>query len=295
MKREIGLYPIADPRVSTDEKFRLIKEVGFDYVAASNVKQLQDDSEGGFMQSVKKYGLPIDNVHLTGSKTNLVWFEGEEGDAIIDRYCREMEIAVNAGVPLGIVHVTWGFQTPPFGELGLSRFGRLVRHAEKVGFTIGFENSVCLTHLRGVIGRYDSPNVRYCFDSGHHNEFCRDVDILSEFGHLLAVTHINDNDGVHDHHVIPFDGNADFTKSVKGLKNMKRLTFEVSGFRAKEVPGSAEEIRRENFDNMPFSKDPRLLEVHDGGYSFYPAFTYAEYLDRLMTSARRLEKMIDEA
>lgn len=295
MKREIGLYPIGDSRISLDEKLRLIKEAGFEYVAASKVKQLEDTAEGGFMQGVKKYGLPIDNVHLTGKDTNLVWYEGEDGDAVIDRYCREMEIAARAGVTLGIVHVTWGFSIPPFGELGLSRFERLVKHAEKVGFTVAFENSVCLTHLRGVIENYRSPNVRYCFDSGHHNEFCRETDLLSEFGHLLSVTHINDNDGVHDHHVIPFDGNADFTKHLKGLKSMQRLTFEVSGFRKKECTGSAADIRRDNFDSMAFSNDPRLLDVRDGGYSFYPALSYSEYLDRLMASAQRLCHMIDEA
>jgi len=293
--RELGLYPIADPSTPTAEKFRLIKEAGFDYVAASKVSQLTDSADGGFLDCAKREHLPIDNVHLTGSSTNLVWFEGKDGDDIIDRYCSEMDVAVKAGVPLGIVHVTWGFTVPPFNDIGLKRFDRLVKHAEKVGFVIAFENSVCLTHLYGVVDRFDSPNVRFCFDSGHHNEFCPDSDVLYKYNHLLAVTHINDNDGVHDHHVIPFDGNANFAKSAKGLKRIERLTFEVSGFRSKECKGSAEEIFNENFANMSFANNKRLLDVYDGGYKFYPALSYAEYLDRLMLSARKLSAMIDEA
>jgi len=293
--REIGLYPIAKPSVSTAEKFRLIREAGFDYVAASKVSQLTDCADGGFLDCAEREKLPIDNVHLTGSNTNLVWFEGKDGDDIIDRYCSEMDIAVKAGVPLGIVHVTWGFTTPPFNDIGLRRFDRLVKHAEKVGFVIAFENSVCLTHLRGVVDRFDSPCVRFCFDSGHHNEFCPDSDVLYEYNDLLAVTHINDNDGVHDHHVIPFDGTADFAKSAKGLKKIKRLTFEVSGFRAKECKGTAEEIFNDNFASMSFSRDKNLLEVHNGGYSFYPGLSYAEYLERLMNAAKKLSSMIDEA
>lgn len=293
--RELGLYPIAKPGTSTAEKFSLIKQAGFDYVAASKISQLTDSADGGFLDCAKREKLPIDNVHLTGKDTNLVWFPDKAGDDIIDRYASEMEIAVKAGVPMGIVHVTWGFTTPPFNDIGLKRFERLIKHAEKVGFVICFENSVCLTHLRGVIDNFDSPSVRFCFDTGHHNEFCPDSSVLYDYNSILCATHIDDNDGTHDHHVIPFDGNAKFENSAKGLKKMQRLTFEVSGFRAKECEGTAEEIFNANFANMNFAHDEKLLEVHNGGYSFYPGLSYAEYLDRLMTAAKKLERMIELA
>ncbi len=290
--RELGLYPTGQTPIPISEKLHIIKKIGFDYIAASRISQLEDTSSEGFVRSAEKEGLPIDNVHLTGSKTSLIWYEGEEGDAIVERYKREMDIAVAASVPLGVIHVTWGTKIPPFNRLGMERLGRIIEHAEKIGFTIGFENSVSLEHYEAVFKEYASPSVKFTFDTGHWNEFCVDEDIYDRYGHLMRITHIEDNDGTRDLHLIPFDGCTDFGKIARSMKCMQRLTFETSGTKVRELRMTESEIR-ESMKRVKILNDPSLCRVFDGGVVFYENLDYAQYTERLYESALKVRDMVE--
>lgn len=292
--KQLGLYPVKHETLSISEKIHIIAETGFDFIAASNIKQLTDTAPDGFLASAEREGLPIDNVHLSGSGTSKIWYEGSEGDEIVERYKKEMEIAVAAGVPLGVIHVTWGTKMPPFNQLGMDRLARIVEHAEKVGFTIGFENSVSLEHFEAALDTFKSPNVTFTFDSGHWNEFCADSEIYDKYNSLMMVTHIDDNDGIRDLHIIPFDGCTDFAKIAHSYKRMDRLTFEVSGKLIKEYDLTAEEIR-ESMKRVNIINDESLVRIYDGGIAFYENLSYAEYIERLFISAKKLRDMIEAA
>ena len=160
----LGLYRVKTDRYPIGEILHLIKKTGFDYIAASSPAQLTDDAPDGFMQTAKRLNLPIDNVHLTGSRTSTIWYPGSEGDEIVERYCHEIDLSLNAGVKQGVVHVTWGLETPPLNDLGIERLKRIIAHAEKTGFVIGFENSVSLPHYEAVFDHIQSNAVRFTFD-----------------------------------------------------------------------------------------------------------------------------------
>lgn len=292
--RQLGLYPVKHESLSMREKLHLIRRAGFDYVCAGSIHQLLEEGSEGLRACAAREGLPIDNVHLTGADTNLVWEEGEKGQAIIDRYQWEMEQAVKAGVPMGVVHVTWGFTKPALTQIGLKRFQALVAHAERVGFTIAFENSVSLAHFEAVLDQNQSPNARFCFDSGHFNEFCADSDIYERYQARMCVTHLDDNDGVRDLHIIPFDGCADFAKIAPALRKMERLTFEVSGALRKTCALTREELLP-GMRRLAIFHDAELSHIADKEYAFYQNMSYEAYLDRLMSAARKLRAMIETA
>ncbi len=292
--RELGLYPVGQEKISIAEKLHIIKETGFDYIAASRIAQLEDTAPEGFVRSAEKEGLPIDNVHLTGSKTSLIWYEGEDGDEIVERYKREMDIAVAADVPLGVIHVTWGTKMPPFNRLGMERLGKIIEHAEKIGFTIGFENSVSLEHYEAVFKEYTSDAVKFTFDTGHWNEFCASEDIYDRYGHLMRITHIEDNDGIRDLHLIPFDGCTDFEKIAHSMKCMNRLTFETAGTKVKELPMTADEIRK-SMKRVKILGDESLCRIFDGGVVFYENLNYSQYIERLYSAALKIRDMVERS
>lgn len=292
--KQLGLYPVKHAQLSIGERLHLTAQAGFDYVCAASIEQLIEPGAAGFRASAAREHLPIDNVHLTGSDTNKVWYPGSEGDAIIARYRREMELALQAGVDLGVVHVTWGFQTPPLSDIGMERFKKLIGYAESIGFTIAFENSVSLAHYSAVLDQIPSENVCFCFDSGHWNEFCPDAEIYQRYGSRMRITHINDNDGKHDLHIIPFDGCTDFGKLAPALKRMDKLTFEVSGALDKTCPESKEALSPD-FSRMRIWEDASLLDVRDGGFRIYNNLSYEAYLHRLMQSAVKLRDQIEAA
>lgn len=290
----LGLYRVKNDQLSIGEILHLIKKTGFDFIAASSPAQLTDDAPDGFMQAAKKLNLPIDNVHLTGSRTSQIWYPGSEGDEIVERYCHEIDVSLNAGVKQGVVHVTWGLETPPLNDLGLERLKKIIAHAEKVGYVIGFENSVSLPHNEALFDSVQSEAVRFTFDSGHWNEFCRESDIYRRYNDLMVITHLNDNDGVHDMHIIPFDGCCDFKMLAPHLKRMDRLTFEVSGLSTRKWP-QEESVLHENMRGMAIYGNEDFLRIRGSETQVYACLDYEGYLDRLMQAAKKLRKMIEEA
>ena len=290
----LGLYRVKTDTLPIKDILHLIKKTGFDYIAASSPAQLQDDAPDGFMQTAKQLNLPIDNVHLTGSRTSTIWYPGTEGDEVVDRYCHEIDVSLNAGVKQGVVHVTWGLETPPLNDLGLERLKRIIAHAEKTGYVIGFENSVSHLHNEALFGSIQSEAVRFTFDSGHWNEFCPDIDIYRRYNDLMIITHLNDNDGVHDMHVIPFDGCCDFAKLAPYLKRMDRLTFEVSGLGTRRWP-QEESVLHENMRGMAIYGNEDFLRIRGSEVQVYACLDYEGYLDRLYQAAKKLRTMIENA
>ena len=78
---QIGTYVHGGGNI--EEKIIAIKNAGFDFVAIG-MGALSDGSLEYQVELCKKYGLDIDNIHLTGGKTTEIWFEGELGDKVTD-------------------------------------------------------------------------------------------------------------------------------------------------------------------------------------------------------------------
>ena len=258
--KPIGLYMINDPDAShltLADRIRLFADTGFDYVCFSVAQALETDA----LELAEKNGLPVDNVHLSGPETNDLWLEGLAGDAVAERYCREIAAVAGRGIRLGVAHVTWGKKAVPCNALGLQRIGRIIGCAERNGFVIGFENSVSPDlHLRAVLDAFRSPAAGFTFDTGHWHCFAPDSAFPSEYAGRLVITHIQDNDGTDDQHRIPFDGTVDFSGLVPVLRHAARLTFE---------PG-----RR--------AKNPGL----------YGAMTYEEHIARIYKAAVQVAELV---
>ena len=109
----------------------------------------------------------------------------------------------------------------------------------------------------------------------------------------MRVTHINDNDGVRDMHIIPFDGCTDFAKLAPALKCMDRLTFEVSGVLRKPNNMPPAEMRA-SFAHLSRPSE-EFIKIYDDEYTAYEDVSYEQYLERLMVAARKLRDMVDQA
>lgn len=291
--KQIGLYPFKYQGIKLSECMHMIKETGFDYVAASNLEQLLDDSSEGLIACAKREHLPIDNIHLNSSETNSVWVAGTRGDEIIDRYCYEMDQAVRRGVTMGVAHVTWGYVPVMVSDLGIERYTRLVKHAEKVGFTICFENSVFAEHFYRVHEAFDSPNVGFTFDSGHWSAFTPETSIPFDYAHRMRITHLNDNDGARDLHMLPFDGTVPYARIAPAMRGMERLTFELKGIVRCECPGQTAEEVYEDLRHVHILNDDTLLKVRDGEFTMYEDLSCEAYLARAMAAAKRIRNMVE--
>lgn len=297
---KVGMYPMAGDGMSDEECLRMIKAAGFDFVCLG-MRKIADRSLGDALKICEKLDLPVDNIHLIGTGTTEIWSEGRYGDEVAERYCRQIEYCASFGVRVGITHVTWGHQPPrPVSEIGLSRFARIAECAEKNQFTLALENSVFPGHLYGAMDRLsDLPNIGFCFDSGHQNAFAPEEDFLGRLGSRLAATHLQDNNGKLDLHVMPLDGCAPWEKIAKKLAATKlgssRITAEVSGDPLKKMPGfSREEIARA-IAPMAAAHEEKIVRIYDGAVTFYENFSYAQKVDRLYDAMTRVAAMIEKA
>lgn len=296
-----GLYVMGYPGLTFEERLAGIKQAGFDFVCLGmSALEAEDGSfYKGNLELCEKYGLPIDNVHLSGGKTHSIWAGGELGDKVTERYCREIRLCASVGVKVGIAHVTWGLKpVAPVSVLGLNRLSRMAECAEKVGFTLALENSAYPEHLHAALKHLrDCSSIGYCFDSGHRNAFAPNEDFLSMYGDRLAATHLQDNDGANDLHIMPLDGCVPWDEVAHGLAKTalarRHITAEVKGYPEYERPGmSAEEIRS-SLSRLAIIDDDSLIHIEDGRFTVYEKLSYEEKLDRLHRAMEKMAGMIE--
>lgn len=293
----LGIYPPSTPETAPEDKLRIIKEAGFDFVCLGITRASQGDPGAITPAMCAQMGIACDNVHLTCNGSHALWAEGEDGDVIIDRLCREIKLASDWGVHTGIVHTTWGTKPPPpLGDIGLRRFEQLTKCAESNRFTIAVENSAFLAYLHPVMAHLNSPFVGYCFDSGHHHAFAGGEDLLSRYGTRLCATHIHDNDGKSDLHLMAFDGNADWNYVTTGLSSTPfgsaRITSEAKGTHTQKYAGKTADEIADILSGIALACEPELMKIEDGLVTFYPDFTYEQIIERQYKAMKRVSDMI---
>jgi sugar phosphate isomerase/epimerase len=103
----------------------------------------------------------------------------------------------------------------------------IARKAEEIGTTIAIENvfEEEPQTLRNLIEGVNSPNFRFCFDTGHYFVFSkapvhRWFDLLGE---CMAEVHFHDNHGTRDDHLPLGDGKMDFDEFFDHLGRITPL------------------------------------------------------------------------
>jgi len=293
---QIGTYVHGGGNI--EEKIIAIKNAGFDFVAIG-MGALSDGTLEYQVELCKKYGLEIDNIHLTGGKTTEIWFDGELGDKVCARYCKEIKMAASAGIKKGVAHITWGHKDPgAVNEYGISRLIKMADCAQENGFLLCLENSVYIEHLFATMEKLkDHPAVRFTYDSGHRNEFAHEYDLLGKYGSKLAALHIDDNDAKYDMHLMPFDGNIDWEKEARDLSKTefarKRICAETSYGGEKKIPNLTDDEISAIVNTLPISAEPELYIIKDGVMKSYTSLSYADYMVRLYERLKKLADMIE--
>ncbi len=194
-----------------EDRLRLIKGAGFKSVLLWwAVESEFEPSVPHKAETARRIGLDIENAHLQFRHMNSLWEDGIDGE----RYCNELvglvASAATYGIPTLVVHLTRTTTPPAFGELGFSRFMRLVDTAERVGVNLAFENLKYVERLYEFMPLVDSTRVGVCFDAGHNHYVCPERRVCRDFADRIFAVHLHDNFGTSDDHLIPFDGNEDW-------------------------------------------------------------------------------------
>ncbi len=205
---------------------------------------------------IRKSGLIYQSIHAPFNKAAALWEDNAEGDEFLDLLTQCLHDCAENDVPIMIVHPIIGMDKHTPNEIGIERFGKLVREAERVGVKIAFENLEGIEYLKAIIAAYNSsPAVGYCWDTGHEMCYNYSQDVPLLFGKKLIATHLNDNFGMtdpavmtwhDDAHMMPYDGQADWHGIAERLCRADYhdiLTFELT---SKSKPNKNTHVIYEN-------------------------------------------------
>jgi len=239
-----------DPkRVSVEEALERLCRAGFEVLDFNLCDWLFEGSpfvgEGWekwvsqIAQTAKRLGITFSQAH--GPIFNK--FEDSEKARWMTQMChRSFEACA-------ILEVRWMVLEPesfpgPFDEehqrqllqRNLDWFGEMLPTAEKTGVGIAIENTADIpptargfrrafgsvpSELIQLVDALDSPLVGICWDTGHaHIQRLDQPSALSAIGKRLKATHIQDNNGEQDQHLLPFHGTIDWQGIIARLQDI---------------------------------------------------------------------------
>lgn len=213
------------------EAVHVCKEVGFDSldIYFNKVidwlsKEEQDEWVKQMNQAIEESGMPISQCHAYFGKTKSI-------EEYKNKVARSIELAGRMQIPWAVVHpITRGTEGDTTFEGSIQEnvefFKRLQKVAVSGGVGIAFENipeseyatADALIFLCQEAERYGKVGV--CWDTGHANlvDGMNQAESIMQLGKRLKCTHIHDNHGKTDEHVLPMMGNIEWQPIIKALK-----------------------------------------------------------------------------
>jgi sugar phosphate isomerase/epimerase len=167
----------------------------------------------------------------------------------VDEIKRTLEVTEKVPCKYLIQHIGHGRQTadPRKLDAAFTSLENLSMFAKARGVTIALENTPSELGSPSVLHKFlvdtHLNDLRLCFDIGHAHI---DEGVAPGFEAMrdhLVSSHIHDNHGDKDEHLLPFDGTIDWDAALRGFVDAPQLiamVFEIKGQGA--TPPSLEEI-----------------------------------------------------
>ena len=214
----LAIYQYFGYKLPMKERFTKIKAAGFDAVGLWSEADWSHDEWHRRDQAIlaREAGLEIMDAHAPriADFVDAIWTDTLDGEATYETYKRTIHNCAEVGLKNLIIHTETYHHSPPPNALGILRIQKLVETAENHGITLALEHIRNHRYLIYIYSHIESPNLRFCYDSGHQNCNEPEVDLLALFGDKLAALHLHDNNGRHDQHRIPFTGTVNWPEKM---------------------------------------------------------------------------------
>ncbi|MFC1583003.1 sugar phosphate isomerase/epimerase family protein [Planctomycetota bacterium] len=233
------------------ESFKALQACGWDVFEISSehlVKiELDTDPEALIAEAVRtktELGVQTPQAHAL-LKAELASPDMAANKEDLQRVIRHIEIAAQLEVKDIVVHTggRGGYTTRlEFREIldrNIEAFNRLGDAARDKGMRVCVENlgrrGICTSDdMLAFLEAADHPALGIVLDTSHANLSGLDLPaMVRELGSNLIATHISDNDGSGDQHLIPGGGNIDWTAVVESLREIG-----YTGLFNLEIPGA---------------------------------------------------------
>ncbi|MBQ2029188.1 MAG: sugar phosphate isomerase/epimerase [Clostridia bacterium] len=225
------------------ESLQRIRRAGFE-VADLNLCQLcahkttlhqdnwQEETEK-IAEAVKTLCISLPQCHLPFKSKKVRWESPEDYAYYIKMFYRAIDVAVMLGIPWAVVHPERSADHPGFTRAqhlaaNHKEYDALVDYALGKGLKIAFENMRMgygsdAEDLVELIDSFHDIRIGACWDTGHANTHYKkgdQWDALHIIGNRLHCTHIDDNRGDEDLHLLPWEGMVDWARVIAALRDI---------------------------------------------------------------------------
>ncbi|UCD06581.1 MAG: sugar phosphate isomerase/epimerase [candidate division WOR-3 bacterium] len=204
----------------------LIKNAGFTHVSIGarieHSNYLEDKGKNDIRTMVESHGLGICSIHTPfGKGIDISSPDNAISDRTVELYQRCIDTAWYLSAGVVIFHPTAYLRSDNIDarkDVVARNVAKLLDHAGKGSVRLAVENDSyepandVLSHLLDEIS---DPGFGFCYDSSHDNLVKQPLALLDKYGRRLLTTHISDNRGKEDDHMLPFEGSYDWDRFCK--------------------------------------------------------------------------------
>ena len=214
------------------EQLPMIKKAGFTHISlgAGDLEHsgyLTAEGQRNVKELTQDTGLDICSIHAPffGEGTDVSAFDKNEAAISLDilKKCIDAAIYLQAGVitvhpcPMKIERLEVR------KDVIVKQVRNLIDHIGKETVKIAIENLPSIyanTILDHSLKNINDVHYGFCFDSSHDNLMERRFDMLIKYADRLITTHISDNRGQKDDHMLPFEGSYPWDEFCRVFKQI---------------------------------------------------------------------------
>ena len=213
-----------------DETLKAIADAGFRIISigADREHSRYHTPEGkrNLLELLSTFGLSIHNIHAPIEHEPHISSPDEEISTTgVAGIIEVISTCIHFNCDTIVLHLS---HAPPdsefkerFGNVRRS-FAQILTAAEDAGVRIACENVFSKNGndiLRAILDEFVHPLVGLCYDSSHANLMDDPLEFLHNYGDRLFVTHISDNRGKEDDHLLPGMGIIDWPRIMREIGN----------------------------------------------------------------------------
>ncbi len=208
----------------------------FDYSSAQEAREL-----AGWLEA---HGLALHSLHApterdsgaareSGLPLSISDPERTRRQDAVDEVKRALDLAELVPFRYLVQHVcsSRDAMDPRQWDAAFSSLEHLMIFAKQRGVTLALENTpnemATPAKLRHFIDETRLHDLRLCFDFGHAHMQDGVATGLEAMGDLMVTTHVHDNHGDKDEHLLPFEGTVDWSAAARPLGHRLPIVLEL--------------------------------------------------------------------
>ena len=214
-----GISTTVDYSVPIETQLDIISSCHFDFISiGANLNHSRFLDRAHFSAVIvraKTMGLPVESVHAPyAGKYDLASAPTEARERALEGICEFLNMSSVYGIPLVILH-----PHHYFADSKEACLDRIVRSLEKLDMLRPDGVEIALENLPGkesswifssLMKIFDPAKFGFCYDSSHENISGEPFHLIGKFHDRLTTTHLSDNHGQNDDHLIPGEGIIDW-------------------------------------------------------------------------------------